>query len=66
MVSLRTEYHPSAIYLCCLLSVICELTGDEDTDDGEEGEQDEEDGEAGGGEADPVHDLLGHDAALRS
>ena len=52
--------------ICQLLSVSCQLTGDEDADDGEKGEQHEEDGEAGGGEADAVHDLLGHDAALRS
>jgi len=46
------------------LAVITDETGDENADDGQEGEEDEEDGEAGGGETDPVHDLLRHDSAL--
>ena len=41
-----------------------DLTGDENADDGQEGEEDEEDGESGGGQADPVHDLLRHHPAL--
>ena len=44
--------------------MITDKTGDQNADDGQEGEEDEEDGEAGGGETDPVHDLLRHDPAL--